>query len=149
MKRRIVVVFVAAAVFGVAVGVQQSAAQMMGNLFQMIGGTETLAKLAGSVLQSSASDPRLAGLLGKADVKAMSPKLADQMCSMVGGGCKAPLTDDQIKAGQGKLDESQNKALSENFTSSLKGVTDNPLVAQGLSKAIMPKLGGIVGALVP
>jgi hypothetical protein len=79
----------------------------------------------------------------------MSPKLADQMCSMVGGGCKAPLTDDQIKAGESKLDATQSKALTENFTSSLKGVTDNPLVMQGLSSAIAPKLGGIVGALAP
>lgn len=149
MKRKMLVGSLAAAVLAVAIGTHPSAAQMMGNLFQMVGGTDTLTKLAGSVLKSSASDPRLAGLLGKADVSALSPKLADQMCAMVGGGCKAPLTDDQIKAGQSKLDDSQSKALGEHFSSSVKGVTDNPLVAQGLTKAIAPKLGGIVGALVP
>ena len=139
----------AVAMFGIALGAGDVTAQMLGSLFQMAGGTDTLTKLAGSLLKSSATDPRLAGLLGKADMSALSPKLADQMCSMVGGGCKAPLTDDQIKAGESKLDESQSKALSENFTSSLKDITDNPLVKEGLTKAIAPKLGGIVGALVP
>ena len=149
MRRNVAIRWLVVAVLGVGLGAQLSAAQMMGSMFQMIGGTDTLTKLASSVLKSSASDPRLAGLLGKADVSAMSPKLADQMCSMVGGGCKAPLTDDQIKAGESKLDATQSKALTENFTSSLKGVTDNPLVMQGLSSAIAPKLGGIVGALAP
>ena len=149
MKRITLSAWLAVLTLGAVIGVHESAAQMMGSLFQMIGGTDTLTKVASSLLQSSASDPRLAGLLGKADISSLSPKLADQMCSMVGGGCKAPLTDEQIKAGESKVDESQSKALGENFASSLKGVTDNPLVTQGLTKAIAPKLGGIVGALVP
>jgi len=121
---------------------------MLGGLFQMMGGMDTVKKLAGNLLQSSASDPRLAGLLGKVDTGALSPKLADQMCSMLGGGCKAPLTDQQIAAGASKLDASQTKALGDNFSSSLTKVTDNPLVKEGVSKAIAPKLGGIVGALM-
>ena len=126
----------------------ESNGQMLGNLFQMMGGMDTAKKLAGNLLQSSASDPRLAGLLGKADTGALTPKLADQMCSMLGGGCKAPLTDQQIAAGASKLDASQTKALGDNFSSSLTTVTDNPLVKEGLSKAIAPKLGGIIGALI-
>jgi hypothetical protein len=114
----------------------------------MIGGKDTVAKLSSSVLKSSASDPRLAGVLDKVDANAVAPKLADQMCSMLGGGCKAPLTDDQIAAGAGKLNETQTKALGDNFSSALKTVTDNPLVKEGLSKAIAPKLGGIVGAFI-
>jgi len=100
------------------------------------------------LLESSAKDPRLAGLLGKVDASAVAPKLADQMCSMLGGGCKAPLTDKQVAEGANKLNDSQTKALSDNFSSSLKGVTDNPLMREGVSKAIAPKLGGIVGALI-
>ena len=126
----------------------ESNGQSLGSLFQMIGGTDTVKKLAGNLLQSSASDPRLAGLLGKVDTGAVTPKLADQMCSMLGGGCKAPLTDQQIAAGASKLDASQTKALGDNFSSSLTTVTDNPLVKQGVSKAIAPKLGGIIGALI-
>ena len=110
--------------------------------------TRMVKKLSSNVLESSAKDPRLAGLLGKVDQDTVSPKLADQMCSMLGGGCKAPLSDQQIAAGSSKLDASQTKALGDNFSSSLDKVTSNHLVKEGVSKAIAPKLGGIVGALI-
>ena len=129
-------------------GVGESMGQAMGSLFQMMGGMDTVGKLSSTLLKSAASDPRLAGVLGKVDASAVAPKLADQMCSMLGGGCKAPLTDQQVAAGAGKLNETQTKALGDNFSSSLKTVTDNPLVREGVSKAIAPKLGGIVGALI-
>ena len=70
------------------------------------------------------------------------------MCSILGGGCKAPLTDRQVAAGAGKVDASQTKALSEDFSSVLGSVIKNPLVKDGVSKAIGPRLGGIVGALL-
>ena len=104
--------------------------------------------LGGSLLQSSANDPRLAGVLRKMNVSAVSPKLANQMCSILGGGCKAPLTDQQMAAGSSKLDASQTKALGENFSSVLGNVITNPLVKEGVGKAIGPKLGGIIGGLV-
>src|SRR4051812_29781966 len=112
--------------FGTVLGVSQSIAQSIGGLFQMMGGMDTVSKLSSSVLQSSASDPRLAGLLGKTNASAVSPKLADQMCAMLGGGCKAPLTDKQIDAGASKLNASQTKALSDNFSSALGNATSNP-----------------------
>src|SRR5215831_5358660 len=135
-------------IFIAGLGVGESMGQAMGSLFQMMGGMDTVGKLSGTLLKSAASDPRLAGVLGKVDASAVAPKLADQMCSMLGGGCKAPLTDQQVAAGASKLNESQTKALGDNFSSSLKSVTDNPLVREGISKAIAPKLGGIVGALI-
>ena len=46
------------------------------------------------------------------------------------------------------MDASQTKALGDNFGSVLGNVTTNPLVKEGVSKAIGPKLGGIVGALI-
>ena len=148
MQRQILVRRLAVVIFGIGLGVSQSTAQTIGSLFQMMGGMDTVSKLSSSLLQSSASDPRLAGPLGKANVSAVSPKLADQMCSMLGGGCKAPLTDQQIAAGASKLDASQTKALGDNFSSALNAVTGNPLVREGVSKAIAPKLSGIVGALL-
>ena len=129
-------------------GVSQSNAQSIGSLFQMMGGMETVKKLASGLLQASKNDPRLAGVMGKMNVGAASPKLANQMCSMLGGGCKAPLTDKQISAGASKLDASQTQALGDNFSSVLGKVVSNPLVKEGVSKAIGPKLGGIVGALL-
>src|SRR6478736_1293677 len=132
MKRQGPWKWLALLIFGIQFGVGDSVAQMsFGNMFQMVGGMDTVKNLASSVLQSSASDPRLAGVLGKADTGAMTPKLAEQMCSMLGGGCKPPLSEQQIAAGAGKLDETQTKALGDNFSSSLKNVTDNPLVRDG------------------
>jgi hypothetical protein len=131
-----------------ALGVSQVAGQAIGGLFQMMGGMDTVSKLAKELLQSSVGDPRLAAVMGKLDVGAVSPKLTDQMCSMLGGGCKAPLTEQQIAAGASKLDASQTKALGDNFSSALGKVASNPLAKEGVSQAIAPKLGGIVGALL-
>jgi hypothetical protein len=147
MKRQLSMRWLAALIVALGLGAGEGIAQSIGNLFQMMGGMDTVGKLSTSLLQSSASDPRLAGVLGKADTSAMSPKLADQMCSMLGGGCKA-LTDQQIAAGASKLDKTQTQALGENFSSQLKSLTGNSLVREGVSKAIAPKLGGIVGALI-
>jgi hypothetical protein len=148
MKRQFMVRGLALAVFGVGLSSGQGVAQTFGNLFQMMGGMDTVKKLSGDFLQSAAKDPRLSGLLGKADTSAMAPKLSDQMCSMLGGDCKAPLTDQQIAAGSSKHDPNQTNALGDSFSSSVGSVTSNPLVKEGVSKAIAPKLGGIVGALL-
>jgi len=148
MNLHVVGRWLAVTMLSTVLGISELTAQSIGSLFQMMGGMDTASKLSSSLLQSSASDPRLAGLLGKANVSAVSPKLAEQMCSMLGGGCKAPLTDQQVAAGASKLDASQTKALGDNFGSALGNVTSNPLVKEGVSKAIAPKLGGIVGALI-
>ena len=148
MKPHILSRWLAVAMLCTALGVSQSTGQTKAGLFQTMGGMETVSKLASGLLQSSASDPRLAGVMGKVDAGSISPKLADQMCSMLGGGCKAPLTNQQIATGASKLDASQTKALSDNFSSTLGKMTTNPLVKEGVSKAIRPKLGGIVGALI-
>ena len=148
MKRQIPSKWLAIVIIGVGLAVGQSTAQTLGNLFQLMGGTDTVTKLSSNLLQSAAKDPRLAGVLGKLDTSTVAPKLADQMCSMLGGGCKAALTDQQIAAGSSKLDASQTKALGDHFGSALNAVTSNPLVKEGVSKAIAPKLSGIVGGLI-
>jgi len=148
MRLQIVGRWLALTLLGLGLVVHEGTGQTLGSLFQMLGGMDTVTKLASGLLQSSASDPRLAGVLGKVDTSAVAPKLADQMCSMLGGGCKAPLTDPQIAAGASRLNESQTKALGDNFSSALSSVASNPLVREGVSKVIAPKLGGIVGALI-
>ena len=148
MNLRVLGRWLAITMFSTMLGLTQGNAQSIGSLFQMMGGMDTVSKLASGLLQSSASDPRLAGVMGKMNVGAVSPKLANQMCSILGGGCKAPLTDQQMTAGASKLNASQTKALSENFSTVLGNVISNPLVKEGVSKAIGPKLGGIIGALI-
>jgi len=147
MNLRVLGRWLAITMFSTVLGVSQCSAQSIGSLFQMMGGMDTVSKLASSLLQSSASDPRLAGVMGKMNAGTASPKLANQMCSILGGGCKAPLTDQQMAAGASKLDASQTKALSDNFSSELGKVITNPLVKEGVG-AIGPKLGGMVGALL-
>ena len=148
MSFRVLGRWLALVIIGGGLGIGQGMAQNIGSLFQMMGGMDTVKKLSSNVVQSAAKDPRLAGALDKADTNAMSPKLADQMCSMLGGSCKPPLSDQQIAAGSSKLDASQTKALGDHFGSALNTVTGNPLVKEGVSKAMAPKLGGIVGALI-
>ena len=133
---------------GAALFLPETLGQSLGSMFQMMGGMDAIGKLSGNFLQSSASDPRLSGLMGKVDTNAVAPKLSDQMCSMLGGSCKAPLSDQQIAAGAAKLDDTQTKALGDNFSSALKNLTSNPLVREGVSKIVAPKLGGIMGALL-
>jgi hypothetical protein len=124
-----------------------SMAQLSG-LFQQLGGMDGIGKLSSSFLQSAVKDPRLSGLLGKVNPSALNPKLTEQMCSMLGGGCKAPLTDKQIADGEKKLDANQKDALTDNFSSSLGSAAGNPLVNQSVKSIVGPKLGGIVGALL-
>jgi len=148
MKVQRLVAWLAVVVFSVGLGAGAVKGQMLGNLFEAVGGMDTVSKLASSLLSSAAKDPRLSGLLGKLNTNTATPKLTDQLCAMLGGGCKAPLSDQQITAGAKKLNDSQSKALSDNFSSALNSVSSNPLVKEGITKAIGPKLSGIVGALL-
>jgi len=148
MKLRISARWLALLVLSVGLAASDGMAQLGTSLFQQLGGMEMAGKLASGMLQSSVKDPRLSGLLGNVNPRAISPKLADQMCSMLGGGCKAPLTDQQIAAGEKKLDANQKKALSDNFSSALGSVASNPFVKEGVNAAVGPKIGGIVGALL-
>lgn len=117
------------------------------SLYQQLGGMETVNKLAGNMLTSSMKDPRLAGLLGNVSPSAATPKVANQMCATLGGGCQAPFTDQQVAAGADRLTPEQKTAVSENFGSSLNSVTSNALVREAVSKSIGSKMGGILGAL--
>ena len=106
MKHSVLGRWLAFVIIGVGLGAGQTSAQSVGSMFQMMGGMDTVKKLSTSVLESAAKDPRLSGALGKMDTNTAVPKLAEQMCSMLGGGCKAPLTNADIKAGSSKLDAS-------------------------------------------
>jgi hypothetical protein len=148
MNLRISAGWLALLVLSLGLAASSGMAQLGGSLLKQLGGSDMVGKLSNSFLQSAVKDPRLSGLLGKVDPSAVSPKLSDQMCSMLGGDCKAPLTDEQIAAGEKKLDANQKKALSDNFSSALGSAASNPLVKEGVNSVIGPKLGGIVGALI-
>src|SRR5262245_7308471 len=126
-------------------GVANVAAQ---GLMGQMGGMGSMSKLAGSFLQTTAADSRLSGLMDAGDVDAMQPKLSNQLCSMLGGGCKAPLSEDQIAKGAQKLTPAQSDAVKENFGESLGGMNFSSALQGAVSKAVAPKLPGIIGALL-
>lgn len=151
MKHRPIVSSVFALVVVLATGCSsmQSATSSL-SAFQQLGGTSNLTSIASGFVNSALKDPRLSGLMaGKSiDPAAASGKLSNQLCSMLGGGCKAPLTDSQIKAGASKVSPDQSKAISDNFTSALKNVVSDPSVQQLVVNTVGSKLPGIVGGLL-
>src|SRR5262245_4676346 len=118
------------------------------SLYNQLGGMDSISSLSNGLLGSSVRDSRLSGLFGKADVSAVQPKLTDQLCSMLGGGCTAPLTEKQIAAGANRLTPVQTAALSDNLSSSLGHMDLSSTVRDAVAKAITPKLGGIMGSLL-
>lgn len=73
---------------------------------------------------------------------ASSAKVSDQLCAILGGGCKAPLSDEQLSSAANKLAPDQKSALSDNFNSTLNSLASNPAVRESVTKAIGAKLGG-------
>jgi hypothetical protein len=118
------------------------------SLMGQMGGMGSMSSLAGNVLKSSVGDSRLSGLMGGLDMKAVQPTLSNQLCSMLGGGCAAPLSESQIAAGAEKLTPTQADAVKENFGTSLGGMSLSSSLQSAVSSAISPKLPGIIGALL-
>jgi hypothetical protein len=117
-------------------------------LMSQMGGTGAMSKLAGSFLQTSAADSRLSGLMDAGDVDAMQPKLSNQLCSLLGGGCKAPVSEDEIAKGAQKLTPAQAEAVNDNFSQSLGGMNFSSALQDAVKQAVAPKLPGIMGALL-
>jgi hypothetical protein len=67
---------------------------------------------------------------------------------MLGGGCKAPLSESQVSAAASKATPNQSAAISEHFGSSLEKVASDPSVRQMVSKAVGDKLPGVVAGLL-
>jgi hypothetical protein len=117
--------------------------------FDQLGGMSSVNKLASGLVNSSLKDPRLSGLTAgrNIDATASSAKMSDQLCAILGGGCKPPLSNDQLAAAANKLSPAQTKALSDNFASTLDSLSLNPAVRDTVTKAVGSKLGGLAGLL--
>ena len=118
------------------------------SLFQQLGGMDTVTKLGNGLLSGVMKDPQLASLLGQVNPAVAGPQVSNQLCAALGGSCKAPFSDDQIAKGASKLSADQKAAVSKNFSSTLASLASNPAVTDAVTKAIGPKLGGIVGSLL-
>src|SRR5262245_15954803 len=117
-------------------------------LMSQVGGMDSVSALAGSLLGSLKGDSRLSSLLAGHDTRAMQPMLTNQLCSMLGGGCVAPVSEEQIASGAKKLTSVQADAVKEKFSSSLGAMNLSSVLQSALSNAIAPKLPGIIGALL-
>jgi hypothetical protein len=150
MKHHLIIGGVMAFVAFVTACTNMGSAASAVSAFEKLGGSSTVSSIAGGFVNSALKDPRLSGLIaGKSvDSTAASGKLSNQLCSMLGGGCQAPLTDSQITAGASKVSSNQSKAITDNFTSVLKSVVSDPSVRQLVTNAVGSKLPGIVGALL-
>ena len=118
------------------------------SLYEQLGGMGQVTKLAGGMMNSLASNPDMLSLLSNVDTGAATGKLADQLCSALGGGCSAPFSANQIADAAGKLSPAQTEAVTESFDSALKTVSDSPELVSPITESLGSQLGGIVGALL-
>jgi truncated hemoglobin YjbI len=125
-----------------------SEAKSAASLYQQLGGSESMTKLASGMLNSSAKDQRLSTLLSHVDIPAATQKVSDQMCSALGGGCKAPYSNSQLSTAAYNLSSYQTMAVADHFDSALKALTSDPTLRNAVNKSIGSKLGGIVGAVL-
>ena len=138
---------VAVAIFSLAAC--SSMGSSASSAYQMLGGTKGVESLASNFLTSSLKDPSLSGLTSAKtfDSATATNKLSDQLCSSLGGGCKAPLTDQQISSAAGKLTPAQSNAITNNFGSALGKVTSDPTVRELVNKTVGSKVPGILASL--
>ena len=118
------------------------------SLFDQLGGMDQIKSLSSSFVNNLSSDSRTSNLVTNADKGALTSKLSNQMCALTGGGCAAPLTDSQIAEGAKKVDPATASAVNDSFSKAVSSLASSPLVKETLTKAVGPKLGGIVGALM-
>ena len=117
--------------------------------YDMLGGTKGIEGLASNFLNSSLKDPSLSGLTSAKnfDSASATTKLSNQLCSLLGGSCKAPFTDQQITSAASNLTPAQSKAITSNFSSALSKVTSDPTVSELVTKTVGSKVPGILASL--
>jgi len=119
-------------------------------LFDKFGGSQNVTSMANDLVHKTISDPRLAGLTGgrNIDPVASSGQVSNQLCSMLGGGCKAPLSESQVASAASKVSPAQSQAISENFQSTLSRYASNSKVRDSVTKAVGNKMPGVLGGLL-
>ena len=139
-----------AAVMGLTACSSMGSLGSAASAFEKLGGSQSVTTMASDLVSSTIKDPRLAGLTsGKAvDPAASSTQVSNQLCSMLGGGCKAPLTDQQVAAAGSKVTPDQSKAVSDNLSTTLAKVASDPQVRELVTKAVGSKLPGVLSALL-
>ena len=159
MKRQLIAAC-AAAIVGVGLGGwsspgsigSMSSTGLTGSMsiFKQLGGMRNVTSLASTFVNSSLKDPLLARLTaGKnIDPAVTSGKVSSQLCAMLGGGCKPPLTNAEVASAARKVPPRQATAISQHFKSSLKSIVSNPAVRDAVIKALGSKVPGVLTGLL-
>src|SRR4029450_8862062 len=91
-------------------------------LLDQLGDSSTLKSLTDSFVNNAASDPRSSKLLSGANLGSLKTKVSDQFCSMLGGGCAAPLNSAQVTEAAKKVDAPTSAELKDTHTKALSTV---------------------------
>lgn len=118
------------------------------SIYDMLGGSSVLSGLANNILTSSMSDPRLSSVFSTLNPGTATPQITNQLCSILGGGCAAPFTEQQVAAGVARLTPEQQSAVSDNLGHALNAVTTNPTVRNAVVNSLGSQVSGILGALL-
>lgn len=118
------------------------------SIYDMLGGSSVLSGLANTILTSSMSDPRLSGMLSTINPDTATPQITNQLCSLLGGNCIAPFTQQQVAEGSARLTPEQQSAISDNLGNALNAVTSNPMVRNAVVNSLGSQVSGILGALL-
>jgi hypothetical protein len=118
------------------------------SIYDMLGGSSVLSGLANTILTSSMSDPRLSGMLSTINPDTATPQITNQLCSLLGGNCIAPFTQQQVAEGSARLTPEQQSAVSDNLGNALNAVTSNPMVRNAVVNSLGSQVSGILGALL-
>ena len=117
-------------------------------LLDQLGGSSALKSRTDSFVNNAASDPRSSKLLTGANLGSLKTKVSDQVCSVLGGDCKAPLTSAQVTEASKKVDAPTSAGLKDSLLKALDSVKANPAVKDSVSGLLGPQLGGIVAGLL-
>jgi hypothetical protein len=118
------------------------------SIYDMLGGSTILNGLVNNLLTSSMSDPRLSSMLSTINPGTATPQITNQLCSLLGGNCIAPFTEQQVVAGAARLTPEQQSAVSDNLGNALNTVTSNTLVRNAVINSLGSQVSGILGALL-
>lgn len=118
------------------------------SIYDMLGGSSVLSGLANNLLTSSMSDPRLSSMLSTINPSTATPQITNQLCSLLGGNCIAPFTEQQVAAGAARLTPEQQSAVSDNLGNALNAVTSNTMVRNTVINSLGSQVSGILGALL-
>lgn len=118
------------------------------SIYDMLGGSSVLSGLANNILTASMSDPRLSSMLSTINPGTATPQITNQLCSILGGGCVAPFTQQQVAAGAARLTPEQQSAVSDNLGNAMNAITSNTMVRNAVINSLGSQVSGILGALL-